>query len=133
MVGTILTTQAFAVVTMARVRHSVRWRSLGTAGAFLLAALAGVVGNRLTGRVTPALVVFAVLVVAGMLVTYVLDRRTSARGSDDHGAGGGTVSRAESVELSGAQGVQVGNHNWQQNYFGSESEPDRHNEDPPTP
>jgi hypothetical protein len=103
---------------MARVRHSMRWRSVGAAATFLLAAAAGVVGNRATGRVTPALVVFAVLVIAGMLVTYVLDRHARARSSADNGTEGGAVSQAEPIDLHDAQGVQIGNDNWQQNYFG---------------
>jgi hypothetical protein len=48
--------------------------SLGAAITFGVAIAAGVVGNRLTGRVTPALLVFAGLVVAGMLLSYWVDR-----------------------------------------------------------
>ena len=59
---------------MARVRHSVRWRPAGAALAFLLAAVAGVVGSQLTGDLTVALVVFVALLAAGMAVTFVLER-----------------------------------------------------------
>ena len=52
--------------------------SYGAALTFGVAAVAGVIGNRITDRVTPALVVFAMLVIAGMLVSYWVDRSTRA-------------------------------------------------------
>lgn len=65
--------------------------SLGAAVTFAVAAVSGVAGNRLTGRVTPALLVFAGLVVAGMLVSYWVDRSTRTNApaegeSSDHAA-----------------------------------------------
>ena len=109
------------MVAMARGRHGVRWRSLGAAVTFLVAAVAGVIGNRLTGRLTPALVVFAGLVVAGMLITYLLDRGIRARGPAEAETKDGTAGQAGPIDLRGAQGVQIGNQNRQENYFG----PDR--------
>ena len=49
-----------------------RWQASGASLIFLLAAIAGAVGNRITNRLTPALAAFAVLVLAGMLVTFAL-------------------------------------------------------------
>ena len=46
-------------------------------------ALAGVAGNQITGHLTPALIIFAVLVVAGTAITYVLDRQASSYGSPE--------------------------------------------------
>ena len=71
------------VVAVARVRRGLRWRSVGAAATFLFAAAAGVAGNRLTGQITPALIIFAMLVLAGMVVSYVLDPQTGARDSVD--------------------------------------------------
>jgi hypothetical protein len=102
---------------MIRVGCSVRWRSAGAALTFLLAAAAGVAGNRLTGRMDAALGAFAVLAAAGMLVTYVLDRKADARaGADDRDRADGEV--RPPVDLRAARGVQVGDGNFQQNYFG---------------
>jgi hypothetical protein len=106
---------------MARGKHTVRWRSLGAAVTFLVAAVAGVVGGRITGRLTPALVVFAALAVTGMLITYLLDRGTSAHGPAEAGTRDSAASQAGHVDVRGAQGVQIGNQNRQENYFG----PDR--------
>ena len=103
---------------MARIRRVVRWRPAGAAVVFLLAAAAGVAGNQLTGRVTPALVVFAVLVVAGTAITYVLDRHATARGTVETETDPSTGSRTGPVTLHGVRGVQIGDHNRQQNYFG---------------
>lgn len=123
----ILIVQARArMVAMARVKHVVRWRSVGAATTFLLAAAAGVAGNRLTGRLTPALVTFAVLVVAGMLVTYALERLASAREADGPGAERSAAGEAGRIDLRGAEGVQIGNHNRQQNDFGPGREPGPH-------
>ena len=99
---------------MARVRRGVRWRPVGAAATFLLAGLAGVVGNQLTGHLTVALVVFVVLLAAAMAVTFLLERRAS---DDDQGTGGADGTH----DLRGARGVQIGDNNRQTNYFG----PDR--------
>ncbi len=106
---------------MAPGKPVVRWRSLGAAVTFLVAAVAGVIGNRLTGRLTPALVVFAALVAAGMLTTYLVDRGTRAHGPAEAETKDGTAGRAGHTDLRGAHGVQIGNQNRQENYFG----PDR--------
>lgn len=87
----------------------------------MVAAAAGVVGNRLTGRITPALVVFAALVVAGMLVTYWVDRAARARGAVEAEAEQAAAGKPGHADLRGAQGVQIGDRNRQENYFG----PDR--------
>ncbi|HSV67960.1 MAG TPA: hypothetical protein VLJ59_18955 [Mycobacteriales bacterium] len=76
---------------------------------FVVAAVAGVVGNQLTGQ-TWALVVFVVLLLVGGGVTYWLER-----GSRPGGGGSGAA-----VDLRGAQGAQVGSQNWQVNHFGSD-------------
>jgi len=113
---------------MARLWRGVRSRPVGAAVVFLLAAVAGVVGNQLTGHLTVALVVFAVLVVAGMTVTFLLERqaggRTSAEGQGASGARGaidlpGARAGKYDVQVHGGQGVQVGDHNTQTNTFGA--------------
>lgn len=101
-----------------RARH---WRSIGAATTFLLAALAGVAGNQLTGKLTPALAVFAVLIVVGMLVTFAVDRQARERGSDAEADGRPACGQGGFVDMRGARGVQVGEQNQQQNYFGPKS------------
>jgi len=76
--------------------------SLGAAATFAVAAVAGVVGGQLTGRITPALGVFAGLVVAGMLLTYWLDRSTRSSSPTDSGGSGGAMGSQGSV-LRGSQ------------------------------
>ncbi len=110
---------------MAWMRHRVRWRSVGAAITFVLAAVAGVVGNRLTGHMTLALMVFAVLLVAGMAVTFLLERSASGRASGDDQGTGTAAEEAGTWGLRGTQGVQVGDGNRQVNYFGAEPRPDR--------
>lgn len=95
-----------------------RLRSAGAAVTFAVAVAAGVAGNHLTGRVTPALAVFAGLVVAGMLVTYWLDR--GARASGPAEGEGGAAGNAGRADLRGARGVQIGDGNRQENYFGQD-------------
>jgi hypothetical protein len=74
--------------------------SLGAAVTFAVAAVAGAAGNRVTGQVTLALGVFAGLVVAGMLLTYWLDRSARSSGPGD-GDGGGP--RPQVSDLGGVQ------------------------------
>jgi hypothetical protein len=109
---------------MARVRHSARWRPVGAAVTFILAAVAGVVGNQLTGRLTVALVAFVVLLAAGMVVTFLLERSAGGRasGGDQDATPAGEASGT--LDLRRARGVQVGDDNRQVNYFGAESEPE---------
>jgi hypothetical protein len=104
------------MVTMARVGRSAWWRPVGAAVTFLLAAVAGVAGNQLTGRVDAALGVFAALAVAGMMLTYVLDRQAAGRA--DANDRGRAADRTRLVDLRDARGVQVGDGNVQRNYFG---------------
>lgn len=76
--------------------------SLGAAITFAVAAVASVVGGRVTGSITPALAMFAGLVVTGMLLTYWLDRSTRLSGPDGEGGkGNGTH-----PQLSGLRGSQ---------------------------
>jgi hypothetical protein len=49
---------------------------------FLLAAVAGTVSNRLTDRVTPALVWFILILAAGMVITYSLNRHEKMPSND---------------------------------------------------
>ena len=111
-------------MVMARVRRAVRWRPVGAAATFVLAAVAGVVGNHLTGHLTVALAAFVVLLATGMAVTFLLERHAGGQASDDDQSadaagepGGGTY------DPRGVQGVQVGDGNRQTNYFGPEPEP----------
>lgn len=110
---------------MARAQRAVRWRPAGAAATFALAAVAGVVGNQLTGHLTWALAVFVVLLTTGMAVTFLLERHSDGQASDDDPRedadepGGGTYGPW------GAQGVQVGDGNRQSNYFGPGPEPGR--------
>ena len=108
---------------MARVRHGVRWRPAGAAATFVLAAVAGVVGNQLTGHPSVALVAFVVLLAAGMAVTFLLERHAGGQAADDDQSAGEPGGGA--YDLRGARGVQIGDGNRQTNYFGSGSEPDR--------
>jgi hypothetical protein len=104
---------------MARARRRLRWRAAGAAVAFLLAAVAGVAGNQLTGRLVPALVAFVVLLAAGMAITYLLELHGGRQASgDDHGIGGTSGPDAR-FDLRDAQGIQMGDHNRQTNYFGA--------------
>ena len=75
--------------------------SLGAALTFAVAVVGGVVGSRVTGRFTLALGVFAGLVVAGMLLTYWLDRSTRSSDPPDSGNVGGP-----SPSVSALGGVQ---------------------------
>lgn len=106
---------------MRKARRVGRWMPLGAAAVFLVAGLAGVAGNHITGHVTLALAVFVILIVAGAVITYVLDRKATSRTESDTQEGIVDGREDGTVNLRGAQGVQIGNHNRQQNYFG----PDR--------
>jgi hypothetical protein len=76
--------------------------SLGSAITFAVAAVASVVGGRVTDSITPALVIFAGLVITGMLLTYWLDRSTRAAGPD----GDGHNDSVTRPQLSGLRGSQ---------------------------
>lgn len=109
---------------MARKRH-VGWRPTGAAVTFALAAAAGVVGNQLTGHLSIALAAFVVLLVAGMMITFLLERAASgSASSDDHGAEDANR-QASTQNLQGARGVQIGDGNRQTNFFGDQPGPDR--------
>ena len=112
---------------MARVRRAVWWRPVGAAGTFMLAAVAGVMGNQLTGHLTVALVAFVVLMATGMTVTFLLERHAGGRASnDDQSADAAGKAGGGIYDPRGMRGVQVGDGNRQTNYFGPESEPGRH-------
>lgn len=110
---------------MARVWRGMRWRPAGAAATFLLAAVAGVMGNQLTGQLTWALVAFIMLLVAGMAVTFLLERPASRQASGDDQSTSDIAGPSGTYDLRGARGVQVGDSNRQTNYFGSERESDR--------
>lgn len=100
--------------------------SLGAAITFGVAIAAGVAGNLLTGRVTPALLVFAGLLVAGMLLSYWVDRGArsdNAANNDDGGSATGSpalhdvrgiqqniIAAAPGAVAQGALGGNVINH-----------------------
>ena len=92
--------------------NRIRRRSIAAAVTFALAAVSGVVGGKLTGRLTLALVVFAALVAVGTAVTFWMERTAGSAANDD-----GPSSRLGPVDLRGAKGVQVGDFNWQENRF----------------
>jgi len=124
--GIILIAASLAgVVLMSRVRHVVRWRPVGAAATFLLAAVAGVVGSQLTGHLTPAVVAFAALLVAGMAVTFLLERKADGQASGDDQSSGTADEGPGRSDLRGARGVQVGDNNRQVNYFGTQAEAER--------
>jgi hypothetical protein len=77
--------------------------SLGAAVTFAVAAVAGVAGNRLTGSVTPALLVFAGLVVVGMLVSCWMDRGTRANAAAEDESSGHAASVSGLSDLRGAR------------------------------
>jgi hypothetical protein len=124
--GHILIAESLGVVVMARVRRAARmWRPAGAAATFVLAAVAGVVGNQLTGHLTVALVAFVVLLAAGIAVTFLLERSAGGRASgEDQGTSAAGRPRAR-YDLRGARGVQVGDGSRQVNYFGDEPGPGR--------
>lgn len=76
---------------MGQGKDRARRLSLGTAITFAVAAIAGVVGGRVSGHVTPALIVFVVLVIAGMAVSYWVDHRSREDKPDDGGAAPGLI------------------------------------------
>lgn len=101
-------------------RRAARWRPVGAAATFFLAAVAGVAGNQLTGHLTVALAAFVVLLVAGVAVSFFLERYAGGQASSEgKDTDGGEPHGA--VDLRGARGVQVGDGNQQTNYFGPES------------
>jgi membrane protein implicated in regulation of membrane protease activity len=105
---------------LASAKPKSRLRAAGGAATFLLAAVAGVVGVQVTGHLTLALVIFAVLVLAGAAITYRLERRSGERDGDNQGGRQGGR-----YDLRGAQGVQIGGtHNEQTNDFGDGQEKD---------
>ena len=63
-----------------------RWRPAGAAATFVLAAVAGVVGNQLTGHLSVALALFVVLLAAGTAVTFLLERHAGERASGERRA-----------------------------------------------
>jgi hypothetical protein len=85
-------------------------RPVGAAVIFVVAAVAGVVGGRLTGTLGWALVVFVVLLLVGGGVAYWLERGSGSVRPAVGGSGG-------AVDLRRAKGVQIGDHNRQVNYF----------------
>jgi len=83
-----------------------------------VASAVAVAGGKVTGRLTLAVVVFAVLVVAGVLLTYLVDRRADSgeqgnRADDAAGA----HAEARAVDVRGARGLQIGDSNVQLNLF----------------
>ena len=86
---------------MGKVLWGKRRRSLGAALTFAVAAVAGVVGNQLTGRFTVAVLVFVLLVLAGMILAYLMERATTDQPSRRAG-GSRAVGEAGSVDLRNA-------------------------------
>jgi hypothetical protein len=84
-----------------------------------------VVGNQLTGHLTPAVVAFAALLVAGMAVTFLLERKAGGQTSGDDQSSGTADEGPGRSDLRGARGVQVGDNNRQVNYFGTQAEAER--------
>lgn len=81
--------------------------SLCAAVTFAIAAVAGVVGGRVSGQLTPGLVLFAMLVAAGMILSYWVDRSARA----DSGKGGHASGAAPDVPAAGerqAPTIQTG-------------------------
>jgi hypothetical protein len=65
-------------------KTQLRQRPLPPAAAVAVAAIAGVVGGKLTGKLTLGLVVaFAGLVVAGMILTFLAERGAGTAGTQD--------------------------------------------------
>jgi hypothetical protein len=108
---------------MARARQAVRWRPAGAAATFVVAVVAGVVGNQLTGHLTWALMAFVVLLAAGMAVTFLLERHANGRSPDEDQGARAAGGPGNKYDLRRARGVQVGDGNLQTNYFGAEPEP----------
>lgn len=76
----------------------------------------------MTDSLSPALAVFIVLIAAGALLTYWMTRGEAVAGSTEP-KGDQQASRDSTadVDLRNAQGVQIGDGNTQESYFG----PDR--------
>jgi hypothetical protein len=121
----VVTTNPGWVMMMARTPRAVRWRPAGAAAAFALAAVAGVVGNQLTGHLSWALGVFVVLLTTGMAVTFLLERHSDGQAADDDQGDDAGEPRAGTSGPWGAQGLQVGDGNRQFNYFGPGPTPGR--------
>src|SRR5262249_46306077 len=66
-------------------KTQLRQRRLPAAAAVAVAAIAGVVGGKLTGKPTLGLVAFAGLLVAGMILTYLAERGTDTADTQDGG------------------------------------------------
>jgi hypothetical protein len=82
---------------------------VGAAVTFAVAAAAGAVGGKLTGEITFASVVFGVLVLSGMLVTYWVDRETGkaeAKRSQPDGRPSGNYVNKLKASQSGAGNTQ---------------------------
>lgn len=79
----------------------------------------------MTGRLTLAVAVFVVLVLAGVLLTYLLDRRADSEDQGDR-ADDAAAARAEAspVDLRGARGLQIGDSNVQLNLFARDDDDD---------
>src|SRR5215475_2731560 len=110
---------------MRDVRRS-RRRAAGAAVTFAVAAVAAVVGGRVTGHLTLALVVFIGLVAVGMILTYFSEHeapavRTGQRSGENEGP---TGDRIGGPDVRGAQGVQNGDWNVQRNVFPSDHDDD---------
>jgi hypothetical protein len=98
-----------------------RRRAIGAAATFAVAAGTGVAGGKLTNSLTPALAVFAGLVIMGMVLTYGLSRADGIPGSGRNDQTE-SLSRSGPPYLRGARGVQIGHGNVQQNYFTQDSD-----------
>lgn len=116
---------AGVVVIVGRIRHAGRWRAAGASVTFALAAVAGVAGNELTGHLVPALVSFAVLLVVGMVITYLMQRSEGAQGFGEKKGADIADWEGGKYDMRGARGVQIGDHNRQLNYFDVEPGSDR--------
>jgi hypothetical protein len=64
------------------------------------------------------LAVFVGLVVIGAMLTYWVDRGAAVADPADGEGGSGEAGSSGVADLRGAQGVQIGDENWQENYFG---------------
>jgi hypothetical protein len=81
-------------------------RGLAAAITFLSAAVGGVIGNRVTDKVTPALIVFAIVLVVGAIPSYLVGRGDDAPAPAPPAPAQPTKARAE-----GAGSVAVGRDN----------------------
>jgi hypothetical protein len=93
-----------------------RLRSAGAAATFVLAAVASVLGGEITNGALVGVISFIGVVIVGGCATYLVDRAAGEK--DERGTLDCKSNEAWYADLRGAEGVQLGDGNDQNNFFG---------------